>query len=263
MAFVALTSAQCDADSPLDETLFQQIRNNFDDLNSRLNAFGVTADQAIHDEFAGTGVNGEASGAPVTVNRNWTWTLGGAGIAPAITTTDHYMVLDAGGATLGTDFVRLVGGPAKMQLRMTNTQSVSLRWRWKRSTATARFLVGLQDTGFGVGGWDTSDFIGIVSGGAATKINFLCFKGGAGTTSSDVGNDANWQIAQIDVIQTGSALSVANYLDGSQVGSTITSNIPDTVNLTPFMLVMGDGAARGVYRFDYFHAYWNAEPSAP
>ncbi len=36
MAFTALTSAQGDADSPLDETLFQAIRTNFDDHEARI-----------------------------------------------------------------------------------------------------------------------------------------------------------------------------------------------------------------------------------
>jgi len=39
VAFLSLTSSQVDANSTLDETLFQLIRTNFDDLNTRIVAF--------------------------------------------------------------------------------------------------------------------------------------------------------------------------------------------------------------------------------
>jgi hypothetical protein len=247
----AISASQTDSGSPVDQTLMDAIRLDLGDLDTRISVAEAPSDQDIRDEFA--------AGSVSTVN--WATTLSGAGIAPAITTSDHYVTLDAGGTGAG-DYVRMEGAAAKMRVKMASTQSIRLKFRYKRITATARFLVGLQDTGFGTGGWDTSDFIGIISGGAASKFQFINAKAGATTTSSDVGNDANWQLVQIDVVQTGSALSVTNYLDGSLI-STSTTNIPDTVTLEPFIFVSGDTGSRGVYRFDKFKAYWLAEPLAP
>lgn len=51
MAFSALTTAQVDADSPLDSTLFGTIKANFDDLDSRLGTMeggGITQDMLAY-----------------------------------------------------------------------------------------------------------------------------------------------------------------------------------------------------------------------
>lgn len=234
-----------------------QTADNLQYLKDAFDTVGVPSDQAIHDDFAGTAVSIDAAG---DVGGNWVNLLSGAAALPAITTTDHYVTMDAGGGGLGDTNI-LHGGRTKIRARLSVAQSLRMIFRWKMVTASARFLIGWQDVG-GLA-WDTSDFIGIKIGTAATKTAFICMKGGAGTTSADVGVDTAWQVAQIDILQTGSALTVDFSLDGSAVGTTITTNIPNTVDLVPFMLASGDGAARGAYKVDRFDCFYRALPLAP
>ena len=250
MAYVSLTSAQCDANSPLDETLMQQIRTNEDDLDARLQSFGTPSDQNIHDEFAGSVVDTDI----------WTADVIGAGTVVQSPTT-HLVTLTAGGAAVG-NVANILAATKKIKIRMTQTQSVTLKCRFKITTISQSYFIGWQTDGnTGGAADDTVDAVGIDYAAASQSV-FRNSKGAATTTSAALGNVAAWQVLQIDLDQTGSALTLNATLDSVAFSGMpiTTTNIPDTVTLYPVASSGGDGGSLCVVVIDYYYVFYNSQP---
>ena len=250
MAWTAISASQTDANSPVDQTLMDAIRTDLDDLNTRLTGLGSGMQDNIIDDFAGTALN----------TGNWTWDSSGAA-TDTLTAASHLITLNSVGVG---NYSNLLGGASRIQVRMTNTQSVTLKWRFKITGISSTSFIGWQDNSLsGANTNSAANAIGL-RWAAASQSVFTTAKGGATTTSAATGNVANWQVAQIDLIQTGSALTLAFYMDGVQIGSTITTtNIPDTTTLRPVIGALGDGGSASVIVIDYFYAIYNAQPLSP
>jgi hypothetical protein len=251
--YVDITDARIAANKPGTTGLMTDFRNNDRHFNELFGTIGIFSDQAIYDDFAAEAIDGDI----------WISDSGGAtGTAPSISATDHYCELSASGAS---GFSNILAATKKMRVRLSNTQSVVMAFRAKTTDDSPNIAFGLQDASFTgtTAQTDTTDFIGVIRGSAGkwkAKVN----KGGAGTTSADLGNVGNWTAFLFNIVQTGSALTVDAYIDGGQIsGFPVSSNVPDTITLRPCFSVVQGGADLGIWRIDYATFFWSERPLAP
>lgn len=268
MAWTNIVSTQTDTDSPVDQTLMDAIRENLDDLNTRVTAISASSSQEIRDDFA-TGL-GMASNWDPDIWQHET-SGGGAGWEWRSTSEgNHYLHIAYGGAA---NHSALCSSERRMHIQLDEDHHVIVEFRIKRITnapgATQSFIFGLQDVSL-LGGaafiTDTSDFIGFTKGTNADSVLAKTSKGGVGATIADnQGDISNWTILQVDCESTtgGTVFAISFYVDGVQVGSTHTAaaNVPDTSVLVPAFGFddSGAGVAIGLY-CDYALAYWAGRP---
>lgn len=253
MAFLALTSAQCDADSPVDETLMQLIRTNLDDHEARIGTNEAQSNDAILTDFAAVDRDGD----------DWIdYDNGvGYGVGAIITEPDHLFVIHCDNSA---EYFFLAGSLKRMRVQLDTAHTVVIESRIKHQTAPdLELFLGLQDAGLtGDQYADLSDCIGFVKGGATTTVKVRMAKAGSATESGNVGDTTNWTKLKLVITKvSGGALTVAAELNDSAIsGSPWNTNIPDTTVLRPVMGVSAfDNSNRRMW-FDYFRAYWQARP---
>ena len=247
-AWVDITDARIAANKPGTTGLMTDIRNDLRHLKERADDVGTASAQAVLDDFAAEAIDGDI----------WTSENAGTGVAPSIQPVGHYAQLQV---TTAGDYSNLLAATKKMRVRLTDEQSVIFGCRAKTTDDGSNLAFGLQDiamTGAN-GAGDTTDFIGVIHGSAGkwkVKVN----KAGAGTTSGDLGNVANWTKFLFSIVKGPSSLVVDAYIDDAQIsGFPVSSNVPDTVTLRPVLAISGNGDA-GIWRIDYCLAFWTARP---
>ena len=263
MAFLALTSAQCDANSPLDETLMQLIRTNFDDHESRISAALAVGEAAIIDDFIGeTGASG--------VSAAWTLGSAGAGNAPVIA-SQHQLQCPITTAGAG-NFSVAVAAASRIRIQIAQEYVAVLQFRAYRAGANNdSYFMGWQDAAIGavVGAvTDTSDMMGFYRDTGTGNWTFQCANGGVATTSTGIGTGTSWGVFRISV--TCSATAGNRKIDvehgTTEANLAAISGSPFTTNLTTQILrpVFGTAysAAGGDVRVDYALAYTTGRPLA-
>lgn len=259
MAYLAFTSAEMDADSPWTETQTQLIRTNFADHETRIGSNEALNDQAIRDDFCAVDIDTDV----------WIVESGGAGASnPVIASSEAHYVTPDPGTQAGTSFSNLRAAAKKMRVRLDRNHALIMDMILKSTTAGQYLACGLQDvamTGVNASN-DVTDFIGIIHGsGGASAFRATCQKAGAGVTTSNIGNSANWTrfIWTITVTGGGSTLSVDVTMDGAAVsGFPVTTNIPNTLTLHPVFATGGD-TTPAEWLCDRLKAYWAAAPANP
>lgn len=246
--YVDIVDGRIDANSPGETGLMTDIRNDLRHFNEMFGTLGIFSQQAIYEDFAAEAIDSDV----------WTSENAGTGVAPAISAVGHYAQLQV---TTAGDYSNLLAATKKMRVRLTDEQSVTFAFRAKTTDDGSNLAFGLQDiamTGAN-GAGDTTDFIGVIRGSAGkwkAKVN----KAGAGTTSGDLGNSANWTAFLFNVVKTSGALTVDAYIDGGQIsGFPVSTNIPDTQTLRPVFCISGNGD-QGIWRIDYGTFFWNERP---
>ena len=251
MAYTLIASSQTDADSPLDETLFEAIRTNFIDHESRIGTNESVSEDAIMSDFA----NIETY---VAASIPWNLNVSGAGTIN-LGTDGHYVELDP-----STGSAALLAAADRMRVRFNTAQTVIIELRFKNNTAAdCAMALGLQDANFtgATATTDVSDFIGIVIGSGTKTIRFRTALGGSAAETADLGNTDNWQTAKITVTSStsGTTRTVTGELDGSPVTwSAATSNIPNGLSLRP-CLATNNRAGKKVW-VDSARFYFGGRP---
>jgi len=252
MAFTSLTSAQCDANSPLDETLMQLVRTNFDDLDDRVNALAALSSQDVRDDFiqdvTGSGV------ADAVIWDSYASTLTGAVIAP-----HQYKI---SGAATGQAAIQATG--ERMHIDTGEDYVAVLEFRIKNAGTDADWIaVGFIDRSIvdvNLVNYD-ANFIGIVRG-SGSDWDIRVASGGTDTDNTGHGTQATWTKFKFTVTctSTGSP-SVAVDVDDVSIGAAITTNIPATV-LRPVVNVYFASGGAADLRIDYVLSYFNGRPLA-
>lgn len=257
MAFTALTSAQCDANSPLDETLVQLIRTDLDDLNSRLSALESVSSNDIRDNFSTVVLDSAA----------WSTAFVGAGTAVPDSTYEHSLTLDSGGgigdvAVIGANTTRF-----RCDIAEERTVIFEVRARLAGWSATNFFIVGLQDNAVGLGTTTLSDITDciVIYSPNSGQWTYRQALGGAATESVDFASTASWQVIRFEVTCSATAgnRKVTVFLNGTAIGAPFTTNLP-TARLRPVAAAYksGGGAACQTY-LDYCLVYDQTRPLAP
>lgn len=248
MAFVALSSTDCDAGSPLTETLMQLIRTNFDDHESRIGSNEALAYEDILCNFEAAGVDAAVLDAPVS----------GAGTV-GLTAGNGYVTLDSGAAAGGA---ALAAATAKMRVSLTKPHVITLKWRVKMTSAgVANFVMGLQDASLtSTIHSDVSDAILVTSDGAGA-YNYYSAKASVSETSSTFGTSTNTTEIKMIINCVSAANITVDVYENNVLRYTATdeSKMPTTTVLRP-VIGVGNAGSQPIVRIDSFRAYWNAEP---
>src|SRR3972149_2641672 len=208
MAFTALTSAQCDADSPLDETLTQLIRTNFDDHEARINSTQLATENQIVDHFFISGLNTAA------------WLSAGAAPTFGMTVDGTHKLLVTGSAG---SFGILTSAIGKGRFRLNQNQALYMEWRaYMEETGNAAdaLLIGFQDgtlTDVAATISDQTDMIGFVKGTTAGQWKFRTAKAASASEDDDVASRAAWHIFRLELTKTGGGLTLAASVDAVAV----------------------------------------------
>lgn len=264
MAFLSLLSSQTDADSPLDQPMFDTIRTNFDDLDSRVSAVSGYDTEAIVTDFMM-----KTLPTSVWTENHTSW------VAAVVETNEHYLksVMTAS----ATGMSGIGAEPGHIRVHFARDQRVILEGRVKQKTASSGnhlMAFGLVDDAVTVAnidqaaGLDNSIFFH--RAGTEATYRFKSFKAAAaGANVSGLGTvGTNWTKFKIDcsISGGGAVIAVNAYLDDALVaGSPFSSNIPNTKLLYPFWITWNDtgtGTA-GEWDLDYFLAYWVNRPLSP
>src|SRR3990172_1447265 len=187
MAFTALTSAQCDADSPLDETLTQLIRTNFDDHEARINSTQLATENQIVDHFFISGLN------------TATWLSAGQPNTFSMPSDGTHKIRIQSGVAAG-EFGILTSAVGKARFRLNQNQALYMEWRAfadQPSNAPDNLMMGFQDGALtDVIGTiaDQTDMIGFVMGTTAGQWKFRTAKAASASEDDDVASRAAWHI---------------------------------------------------------------------
>lgn len=262
MAFLALTSGQCDADSPLDEPLFQLIRTNFDDHEARLLPNEARNNEAIFDDFTADTLSMDPGGPPVIAPWVWEQNL----TVPALLdgSPDHWLHFANGAGS----YTVIAASAYRMRIDLDRDHTVVMECRHKsaQSDNTAVWFMGFQDASLAVTGatcvTDQTDVIGFAQGSTAQTYKALAAKGGVSSTLQDnIGNAAVWSKLRLELTFAGATRQIRYFVDGTE-----TSNSPFTTaaNITllkirPLFGFQNGGGARNNY-LDYVIAYWVNRP---
>lgn len=264
MAFLALTSGQCDADSPLDEPLFQLIRTNFDDHEARLLPNEARNQQAIFDDFTSDTLDAAAGVVPVL--SAWVWEQDDP-TTPSTAldgTPDHWCHFTNGAA----DHAAIAASAYRMRLDLDRDHTVVMECRHKsaQSDNTAVWFMGFQDASLAVTGatcvTDQTDVIGFAQGSTAQTYKALAAKGGVSATVQDnIGNAANWSKLRLELTFASATRQIRYFVDGTETsGSPFTTAANITLlKIRPLFGFQNGGGARNNY-LDYVIAYWVNRP---
>lgn len=259
MAYTNISASQTDADSPLDQTLMDALRTNLDDHEVRIGTNEAQNLQAILDDFCAVDIDTDV------------WILENSGVGasnPTIVSSEAHYVTPDPGTQNGVSYSNLRGTTNRMRVRLDRNHAIKMDMILKATTPGQYLACGLQDiamTGVNASN-DITDFIGIVHGsGGAANFRAVVQKAGAGTTTSGIGNSANWTrfIWTITVTGGGATLSVDLTMDGATVsGFPVSTNIPNTLTLHPVFATGGD-TTPAEWLCDRFKAYWTSPPANP
>lgn len=257
MAFLALTSGQCDANSPVDETLMQLIRTDLDDHESRIGANESISDGAIRDDFIGTAIDTD------------TWDTAGVTAPAQDGQPDHWMHLQNGAGNSAI----IAATTKRMRCDLDRNHAVTLEARLKTtpSGTDANMFFGFQESGLTLADasvTDTSDMIGFVRGTNANTWKFRTAKASTNSEVDNLGSTFGWQVIRITIasLSSGADITIHVYIGDTVASLSEISGSPfidetkiPLVELRPFFGSQGGGGTRHTY-IDYILAYWSARP---
>ena len=260
MAFTALTAAQTDANSPIDQTLMDLIRTNFDDHETRIGAIERVSVQDIRDEFTTS---------TIEVVSKWELFNQVSGSAPAIV-SEHAVQCATGGSGSGSSV--LAGHAHAMRADMTEEYVVAVEWRAQETgTFGTQYVMGLNDaalTGATTLVTDISDFCGFYEGSASTW-KFRTAEGGTATETDSLGAVASWTKFRMEVTCSGTLATRSIKVEvndveiaGSPFGGGTALNLPDAVTLRPAFGAFNTSGASKTLQFDYIRIFMLTEPVA-
>ena len=249
MAYTALTAAQTDADSPVDQTFTDLLRTNFDDHEARIAAITLATQNQIVEHFF------------ISALDTSTWIT--AGSAPSFGVPidgSHQILVNASAAGFGI----LTSAVGKGRFRLNNNQALYIECRAKTeelSNAANAILIGFQDATLAdvvATVSDQTDMVGFVKGTTAGQWKFRTAKAASASEDDDVASRAAWHIFRLELAKTGGGLTLAASVDGVAVsGSPFSTNIPDTVYLRPFFGI-GAGVDGVLIYIDYVEMKWTS-----
>ncbi len=255
MAWTAITSAQTDADTPIDQTLMDLIRTNDADNNSRINALTATSNLDIRDDFLGN---------TATIDLNY-WDIGSGSAPddPKIVSEHQAELSPAGGAP---NFSAMAADDAKIDILMTEGEYVCIvEFRVKNVGTDADHLhVGMKDIAMSEATLadtaDSSDFVGIVNGGGADWIIRVSNTASGGNDREGQGTQASWTKFKFTITcsTTGANQKVEIDVNDASSGAAMTTNIPAT-RLRPWISAQGVTGTRDL-RVDYFLCHFEGRP---
>ncbi len=259
MAWTAITSAQTDTDSPIDQTLMDLIRTNDQDHETRLNALSAVSSQDIRDDFI--------HAADSTAVNSVLWDVGesGAGSQTPVLIDEHTLKLFKGANTAHS---ALSAAGERVHIDLTEEYIAILEFRIKTANDIGSYAIGFQDVAQAVGAsavaTDVSDFIGVVRGTGGDWDIIIDKAGGGPTTSAGHGTQASWTKFKISVTcsATGGSQLVEVDVDDVSVGALATTFIPNTVVLRPVVAANEVTTGSQELHVDYVHAYFSGRPLA-
>jgi hypothetical protein len=269
MAQIPIAASQTDADSPIDQTLMDAIRNNLDDHEGRISAAFAFGQSAIVDDFMG------APGTTGLTSALWSVSFNGAGNDPDVlndATDMHHMRLHLATTGAGT-YSLSVGAPSKMQILFSEEYVAVMQMRVKRGVGINddSYFFGWNDAGLAATATsitDVSDMIGFYRDAATGNWTFSNSNGGAANTSTNIGTGTSWGVFRITV--TCSATAGSRKIDvehgATEAALAAISGSPFTTNLTTQRLRAAFGVAylgnAANLRVDYVRAYTSGIPLA-
>ena len=226
MAFLAFTSAQMDANSPLTETETQLIRTNFDDHEARISAAFTFSEESLVTDFLTPGLT--------TLSAAWSAGFAGNSVMPDVYTTgNNHLARTLVGAS-GAGNSAIATATTQMRLDITKEMVMVLWFRAKNVTDGAlNLMAGLQDAALGTGSSticsDVSDMIGFIKG-TSGKWKLRIASGGASTEVDNLGTVNVWSTMKLTVTCSATAgnRKVDVEFDGTPYGP-YTSNLTTTV----------------------------------
>lgn len=247
MAFNPLTSAQCDADSPIDETLTQLIRTNLDDLDARVNATEEATSDYIDTHFMCTALDTNIW----TSNGTITLLIGVNGL--------HTAQID------GASPAVLAATTNKAHFRLNKDMALFMEWYGIEnvpSNAPSSVFYGFQDASLAVTGTtcisDVSDCIGFIKGTTAGQFKFRMAKGGTSNEVDDFTARSTAHTLRLELSRVSGVFSVGALLNGSHItGSPFSTNVPDTVVLRP-LFGWVPNVDNLTYTMDYVQMKWTS-----
>ena len=258
MAFLALTAGQTDADSPLDQTLFDLIRTNFDDHESRIGGNESLSDGAIRDDFVGTAIDTDT----------WDNTTDGTGSVAQDGQPDHFLHLAFGAGA--TSFAALHATTKRARLDLDRDHDFLMQARIKLNVNTdASLIFGLRSSAVTVtlanmSGAGTNDMIGFVRGTNANTLKFRTAKGGVAAETDNLGTTSGWTKLHMGIVSTGSGATIAVTVMVNDVEISGSPFVDETkipiVELYPFFGIGFGATATQRADVDYCLAYWRARP---
>lgn len=144
------------------------------------------------------------------------------------------------------------GGNVLRAFRFAAGKKLVFKSRFKVNDANlCAFVMGLQIN-------DTtpltvSDGVFFSKDSASTALDFKVFKGSTGTTNSGVATLANDTYIEAGFAYDGKS-SLAVFIDGAQNGGSVTTNLPDTEDLTVSFGIQNGEAAIKIMTIDYILA---------
>lgn len=238
-----------DADSPLDQTLMDRVRTNDQDHEDRINSLVSVSSQEIRDDFiSGT-----------TAVDSVLWDTGG-GTVPDIVTEHQMRCLRTG----SNSYSAVSATDERIHIDTSEVYVAVIEFRIKNPGGDADDIaVGFQDVAHVVASGtnvidDTTDFIGVVRGGAS-DWTIRVASGGTPTDRTGQGSQASWTKFKFS-ITCGASPSVSIDVDDVSSGAAITTNIPTTI-LRPVAGISRVGTDMDL-RVDYILAYFEGRPLA-
>jgi hypothetical protein len=267
MAFTALTSGQCDANSPLDETLLQLVRTNFDDHESRIKSV-EDPNVRVFEHFARTKFYSSneilvATGATYVASRDYADNLifRAAGSGTFARWVNRY------GVAVGNDahFVRaqdvgtlqLICAPGYYFTNRTKPIVFKFRMMIENYNDWTGFFFGLMDVPPAEASTTRpSNGLFMEMGATAGTFRFVARNGGGG--SETVGTEftrpssSAWFTFEITFTNDPSNQAVCK-IDGV-TKETLTTNLPTAKTLFPVLHLVGSVASTK-YDLDRIEAY--------
>lgn len=253
--YVEVTDAQIDYKSGIGQDVLFQLRDNQKSHEERINEILAQNSASIIDDFL-VGVDGGSAGSWVDTN--------------LYDANNVNSMMDVDGSHVARFITASVVGflsPVKTRCRLRLNQDMALRMEFvvkePGATAMSNIEFGLQDQSINTPATE-NNVIGFFKGTTAGKWRFTSAKAGVPTSQDNVGNRATWQTLRIDILRSGGGgtFQATGYIDGAAVGAPITTNLPDTVVLKPFLAAAAPAGTPDL-RIDRWLIKWAAVPVTP
>lgn len=162
-------------------------------------------------------------------------------------------------ATAGTHYLSPVKTRCRLRLNQDMTILMEFRVKEPGGTVMSNLMFGLQERST-VTPATEANVIAFFKGSTAGKWRFRVAKGGVQTEQDNVGNRATWQTLGILIQRSGggATFQATGFIDGAAIGSPITTNLPDTSVLKPFMGAVSPGAGTTDMRTDRWRIRWRS-----
>jgi hypothetical protein len=261
MSYVRLTDVQTQAETFFVQATARQLRDNQDDHESRISQLLAQSANGHVDDFLAAHEGG-SDGLDLAI-----YDVAGAGATfrPQVGVDGSHVLKVATVATAATKSIRALNTKCAFRLNQDMAGFFEARFKDVGGAAPDNLVIGLQDRSAATLATDESDIIAFLKGTTAGKWRFRVAKGGVATTTDNIGNRATWQKLRLEWLRSGggSTFQVRAFIDGSEIsGSPFTTNLPDTVILSPTFACLTPAAGTTDAELDRWEWRWTSVPVA-